>query len=234
MLRSCLLDDTSFLIPICWIAKTWQCVTVIAKHSAEATLLFSLSMARRFWGRVGRFLYSREQRYWLLCKYIHSDILGARTMLTMTKPILTPLLLTAQTYFQPPTIPSDAHTPSRLTHTIRGSWLAAIPSVWSLSNGDLLGSLVSLILVVSLLVVYTILLPDFRVPRLSLSSVDIEATIKTVAFRTNILLVAGIVFQRIFLGPPTTDVLSLLISGFFKAASWFFTIQTVRACDLQP
>lgn len=152
----------------------------------------------------------------------------------MTKPILTPLLLTAQTYFQPSTIPSDAYTSSRLIHTIRGTWLVAIPSVWSLSNGDLLGSLVSLILVVSLLVLYTILLPEFRVPRLSLSSVDIEATIKTVVFRTNILLVAGIVFQRIYLGPPTTDVLSLLISGGFKAASWFFTIQTVRTYHLQP
>ncbi|KIL87940.1 hypothetical protein FAVG1_08822 [Fusarium avenaceum] len=143
-------------------------------------------------------------------------------------PILTPLLLTAQTYFQPPTIPSDAHTSSRLIHTIRGTWLVAIPSVWSLSNGDLLGSLVSLILVVSLLVVYTILLPDFRVPRLALSSVDIEATIKTVAFRTNILLVAGILFQITVLGPPTNHLLSLLISGLLKAASWFFTIQTAR------
>ncbi|WZH40678.1 CAP10 domain-containing protein [Fusarium acuminatum] len=143
-------------------------------------------------------------------------------------PILTPLLLTAQTYFQPPTVPSDSHTLSLLTHTIRGTWLVAIPSVWCLSNGDLLGSLVSLILVASLLLVYTILLPDFRVPRLALSSVDIEATIKTVAFRINILLVAGIVFQIIVLGPPTNDLLSLLISGLLKAASWFFTIQTAR------
>jgi hypothetical protein len=93
---------------------------------------------------------------------------------------------------------------------------------------------VSLILVASLLLVYTILLPDFRVPRLALSSVDIEATIKTVAFRINILLVAGIVFQIIVLGPPTNDLLSLLISGLLKAASWFFTIQTVRAHYLQP
>lgn len=165
---------------------------------------------------------------------MHSDILGARTILTMTKPILTPLLLTAQTYFQPPTIPSDSHTSSRLIHTIRGAWLVAIPSVWSLSNGDLLGSLVSLILVVSLLIVYITLLPDFRVSRLSLSSVDIEATIKTVAFRTYILLVAGILFQIIVLGPPTNHLLSLLISGAFKAASWFFTIQTVRTYHLQP
>jgi hypothetical protein len=149
-------------------------------------------------------------------------------MLTMTKPILTPLLLTAQIYLQHSTISSDSHTPSRLTYTIWGTWLVAIPSVWSLSNGDLLGSLVSLILVVSLLVVYTILLPDFRVPRLSLLSLDIEATIKTIAFRINILLVAGIVFQRFVLGSPTIDVLSALISGLLKAASWFFTIQTVR------
>ncbi|KAM0469884.1 hypothetical protein ACHAP7_009727 [Fusarium lateritium] len=143
-------------------------------------------------------------------------------------PILTPLLLTAQTYFQPSTIPSDSDTPSRLTHTIWGTWLVAIPSVWSLSNGDLLGSLVSLILVVSLLVVYTILLPDFRVPRLPLASVDVEATIKTIAFRINILLVVGIVFQLFVLGPPTIDVLSVLISALFKVASWFFTIQTAR------
>ncbi|KAM0263489.1 hypothetical protein ACHAPA_008777 [Fusarium lateritium] len=143
-------------------------------------------------------------------------------------PILTPLLLTAQTYFQPSTIPSDSHTPSRLTHTIWGTCLVAVPSVWSLSNGDLLGALVSLILVVSLLIVYTILLPDFRVPRLSLASVDIESTIKTIAFRINILLVASIAFQLFVLGPPTIDVLSVLISALFKVASWFFTIQTAR------
>ncbi|SPJ72128.1 related to capsule-associated protein [Fusarium torulosum] len=143
-------------------------------------------------------------------------------------PILTPLLLSAQIYLQPSTTSSDSHRPSCLTHTIWGTWLVATPSVWSLSNGDLLGSLVSLILVVSLLVVYTILLPDFRVPRSSLLSVDIEATIKTIAFRINILLVAGIVFQRFVLGPPTTNILSVLISGLLKAASWFFTIQTAR------
>lgn len=82
-------------------------------------------------------------------------------------------------------------------------------------------------LVASLLVAYAILTPGLKIRILSLSSVDIETTIKDIAIRINILLLVAIVIQTFVLGPPTSDIVPTLLSGLLKAASWFFTIQTV-------
>ena len=97
----------------------------------------------------------------------------------------------------------------------------------SLSNGDVfgLGSLLSLILVVSLLVVYSLLTPGFK---LRIPSIDIEACIEDFSFRIVGLLMMAIGAQILILGPPTSDIATVLMSGSCKAASWFFVIKTVR------
>ena len=105
--------------------------------------------------------------------------------------------------------------------------MAAVPAVLSLSNGDVFGfgSFISLILVVSLLVVYSLLTPGFK---LRISSIDIEACIEDFSFRIVGLLIIAITAQILILGPPTSDITTVLMSGSFKAASWFFVIKTVR------
>jgi hypothetical protein len=123
---------------------------------------------------------------------------------------------------------SDLASTSPLIRTIKGTTLVAVLSVFSLSNGDLFGSLISIILVASLFVVYSILIPDFKVRILSLSSVDIETNIKAIAGRTIILLLASLAFQNLVLGPPNGDLILVFFTGLVKALSWFFTIQTVR------
>ena len=98
----------------------------------------------------------------------------------------------------------------------------------SLSNGDVFGfgSLISLILVASLLVVYSLLTSGFK---LRIPSIDIEACIEDMSFRFPGLLGMAIAAQILILGPPTSDITTVLMSGSFKAASWFFVIKTVRA-----
>ncbi|KAF5685114.1 capsule-associated [Fusarium denticulatum] len=142
-------------------------------------------------------------------------------------PLLTPLLLTVQTYFQP-SISSDQVPASPLISTIKGTTLVAVLSAFSLSNGDLFGSLISIILVASLLIVYSIFTSDFKVRMLSLSSVDIETNIKAIAGRTIVLLLIAAVFQTLVLGPPNSHVTLVLFTGLVKALSWFFTIQAAR------
>ncbi|RBQ71330.1 hypothetical protein FVER14953_00149 [Fusarium verticillioides] len=142
-------------------------------------------------------------------------------------PLLTPLLLTVQTYFQP-SISSDPVPTSPLISTIKGTTLVAVLSAFSLSNGDLFGSLASIILVASLFIVYSIFSPDFKVRILSLSSVDIETNIKAIAGRTMVLLLVAAAFQTLVLGPPNSNVILVLFTGLVKALSWFFVVQTAR------
>ncbi|XEU97552.1 hypothetical protein FSHL1_002838 [Fusarium sambucinum] len=138
-------------------------------------------------------------------------------------PLLTPLLLAVHAYFTSHTTYPGPHIQTPLINTVWGAALTAIPAVLSLSNGDLFGSLISIILVVSLLVVYSLLTPDLK---LRLLSVDIETCIEDIAFRTACLLVFSVIMQLLILGPPTSDIFSVLLSASLKAASWFFTIQT--------
>ncbi|KAF5964011.1 capsule-associated protein [Fusarium bulbicola] len=143
------------------------------------------------------------------------------------KPLLTPLLLTVQTYFQSSTS-SDPVPASPLISTIKGTTLVAVLSAFSLSNGNLFGSLLSIILVASLIVVYSIFSPGFKVRILSLSSVDIETNSKAIAGRTVILLFTAIAFQTLVLGPPNSNIPLVLFTGLVKDLSWFFTIQAAR------
>ncbi|KAF5535629.1 beta-1,2-xylosyltransferase 1, partial [Fusarium napiforme] len=142
-------------------------------------------------------------------------------------PLLTPLLLTVQTYSQS-SISSDPVPTSPLISTIKGTTLVAVLSAFSLSNGDLFGSLISIILVASLLIVYSVFSPDFEVRRLSISSVDIETNIKAIAGRTIVLLLIAAAFQTLVLGPPNSNVILVLSTGVVKALSLFFTIQAAR------
>lgn len=144
------------------------------------------------------------------------------------KPLLTPLLLTVQTYFQP-SISSDPVPTSPLISTIKGTTLVAVLSAFSLSNGDIFGSLISIILVASLFIVYSIFIPGFTVKVLPLSSVDIETNIKAIAGRTMVLLLIAVAFQTLVLGPPNSNIILVLFTGLVKALSWFFTIQAVRS-----
>ncbi|CEI63699.1 hypothetical protein FVEN_g6820 [Fusarium venenatum] len=138
-------------------------------------------------------------------------------------PLLTPLLLAVHAYFTSHSTSFDPQIQTPLINTVWGAALTAIPAVLSLSNGDLFGSLISIILVVSLLVVYSILIPG---PKLRLLSVDIATCIEDISFRTACLLVFSVFTQLLILGPPTSDIVTILLSGSLKAASWFFTIQT--------
>ncbi|KAK2683966.1 Glycosyl transferase CAP10 domain [Fusarium oxysporum f. sp. vasinfectum] len=142
-------------------------------------------------------------------------------------PLLTPLLLTVQTYFQP-SISSDPVPTSPLISTIKGTTLVAVLSVFSLSNGDLFGSLISIILVACLFIIYSIFSPDFKVRILPLSSVDLETNIKAIAGRTIVILLAALAFQFFILGPPNSNIILVLFTGLVKALSWFFTVQAVR------
>ncbi|KAF6530362.1 hypothetical protein HZS61_001674 [Fusarium oxysporum f. sp. conglutinans] len=142
-------------------------------------------------------------------------------------PLLTPLLLTVQTYFQP-SISSDPVPTSPLISTIKGTTLVAVLSVFSLSNGDLFGSLISIILVACLFIIYSIFSPDFKVRILPLSSVDLETNIKAIAGRTIVILLAALAFQSFILGPPNSNIILVLFTGLVKALSWFFTVQAVR------
>ncbi|RKL36709.1 hypothetical protein BFJ72_g8258 [Fusarium proliferatum] len=143
------------------------------------------------------------------------------------EPLLTPLLLTVQAYFQS-SMSSDSVPASPLISTIKGTTLVAVLSAFSLSNGDLFGSLISIILAASLFVVYSIFNPDLKVRILSLSSVDIETNIKAVAGRTVVLLFIAVAFQSFVLGPPNSNVILVLFTGSVKALSWFFTIRAAR------
>ncbi|KAG8674135.1 hypothetical protein FPOAC1_000098 [Fusarium poae] len=140
-------------------------------------------------------------------------------------PALTPLLLGVHLTFRNKTTYSEPQIQPSIINTVWGSVLTAIPAVISLSNGDLFGSLVSIILVASLLVVYSVLTPGTK---FGISSLDIEACIEDISFRTACLLVVSIVAQMLILGPPTSDIVTTLLSGSFKAAAWFFTIQSAN------
>ncbi|KAF5628914.1 beta-1 2-xylosyltransferase 1 [Fusarium sp. NRRL 52700] len=142
-------------------------------------------------------------------------------------PLLTPLLLTGQTYFQS-SISSDPVPTSPLISTIKGTTLVAVLSAFSLSNGDLFGSLISIILVAALFIVYSIFSPDFKLKRLPLSSVDIETNIKAIAGRTIVILLVSLTFQSCIFGPPNSNIILVLFAGLVKALSWFFTIQAAR------
>jgi hypothetical protein len=100
--------------------------------------------------------------------------------------------------------------------------------VFSLSNGDLFGSLISIILVACLFIIYSIFSPDFKVRILPLSSVDLETNIKAIAGRTIVILLAALAFQSFILGPPNSNIILVLFTGLVKALSWFFTVQAVR------
>lgn len=123
---------------------------------------------------------------------------------------------------------SDSVPTSPLISTIKGTTLVAVLSAFSLSNGDLFGSLISIILVASLFVVYSIFNPDLKMRTLSLSSVDIETNIKAIAGRTVVLLFIAVAFQSFVLGPPNSNVILVLFAGSAKALYWFFTIRAVR------
>lgn len=125
-------------------------------------------------------------------------------------------------YFVPYTSYSDSQSPFPLLNTTWGATLAVIPTVVSLSNGDLIGSLVSIILVVALLPVYTLLTPGLK---FRISSIDIETCIEDISFRISGFLVVAITAQILILGPPTSDIMAALLSGSFKAAAWFFIIR---------
>ncbi|KAG5742867.1 hypothetical protein H9Q70_014415 [Fusarium xylarioides] len=125
-------------------------------------------------------------------------------------------------------ISSDPVSTSPLISTIKGTTLVAVLSVFSLSNGNLFGSLISIILVASLFIVYSIFSSGFKVKILPLSSVDIETNIKAIAGRTIITLLAALAFQSFILGPPNSNITLVLFTGLVKAFSWFFTIQTAR------
>ncbi|RFN53871.1 hypothetical protein FIE12Z_1906 [Fusarium flagelliforme] len=140
-------------------------------------------------------------------------------------PALTPLLLAVHTYLVSSTSYFDPKSPSSFINTTSGAAIVAVPAVLSLSNGDLFGSLISLISVVSLLVVYSLLTPGFK---LRIPSIDIEACIEDMSFRFPGLLMMAIAAQILILGPPTSDIATVLMSASFKAASWFFIIQTAN------
>ncbi|KAJ4137187.1 hypothetical protein NW768_002768 [Fusarium equiseti] len=140
-------------------------------------------------------------------------------------PVLTPLLLAVHTYLVSSTSYFDPKSPSAFINTTLGASLTAIPAVLSLSNGDLFGSLISLILVVSLLVVFSLLTPGFK---LRIQSIDIELCIEDISFRIVGLLIVAIAVQILILGPPTSGIVTVLMSGSFKAASWFFMIQAAN------
>ncbi|CAG7561139.1 unnamed protein product [Fusarium equiseti] len=140
-------------------------------------------------------------------------------------PALTPLLLAVHTYLVSSTSYFDPKSASAFINTPLGAALVAVTAMLSLSNGDLFGSLISLILVVSLLVVYSLLTPGFK---LRISSIDIEECIEDISFRIAGLLLVAIVTQILILGPPTSDIATVLMSASFKAASWFFMIQTAN------
>ncbi|RGP76551.1 hypothetical protein FLONG3_5212 [Fusarium longipes] len=140
-------------------------------------------------------------------------------------PTLTPLLLTIHTYLASDKTYSDIQIPSAYINTIRGAILASIPAVVSLSNGDLFGALASIILVLSLLVLYSLLTPGFK---LRVSSIDIEACIDDICIRINKLLFVAIAAQVFIIGTTTSDTVTILLSAAFKAASWYFTIQIAQ------
>ncbi|CAG1987976.1 unnamed protein product [Fusarium graminearum] len=140
-------------------------------------------------------------------------------------PALTPLFIAVHAYYSSHTKYSDPQIQPPLINTTWGAALTAISAVISLSNGDLFRSLVSIILVVSLLVVYSLLAPGYK---FGLPSVDIKTCIEGLSFRTACLLVVCIAVQILILGPPTSDIITVLLSGSFKAMAWFFTIQTAN------
>lgn len=173
-----------------------------------------------------RTTYHTKISQWLVAAGIAAaTFYRAETNIIGFYPALTPLLIAVYAYFSSQTKYSDPQIQSPLTNTVWGDALTAIPIVLSLSNGDLLRSLVSIILVVSLLVVFSLLAPGYK---FRLPSVDIATCIEEISFRTACLLVVSIAAQIFILGPPTSDFVTVLLSGSFKAAAWFFTIQTAN------
>ncbi|KAM5349175.1 hypothetical protein ACJ41O_008998 [Fusarium nematophilum] len=146
-------------------------------------------------------------------------------------PMLTPLLLAAQRHLRHESSParlSDSWLFSPLIDTIGGASLVACVGILALSNGDLLGSCLSLILVAAMLAVYVSLLPKASTGLLSVPQVDVEAIIVPLSIRVLACLMIALAMQHSVLGFLEAQVAHVVWLGLAKASSWYFTIRTAR------
>ncbi|PTD11728.1 hypothetical protein FCULG_00002718 [Fusarium culmorum] len=214
-------------LELCSEIVCWAIIPILFQHFPSSTSHPTLPVGHSHDPKKQeRTTYLTKISQWLVAAGIATAAFyRAETNIVGFYPALTPILIVVYAYFSSHTKYSDPQTQSPLINTAWGAASTAIPAVISLSNGDLFGSLVSIILVVSLLVAYSLLAPGYK---FGLPSVDIATCIEEISFRTACLLVVSIAVQIFILGPPTSDIVTVLLSGSFKAMAWFFTIQTAN------
>lgn len=96
---------------------------------------------------------------------------------------------------------------------------------WQLPN--LLGSVLSSVELVALVIVYGTLLPKSAAVSSATPFVDIEADIAALTPRITSTLLVTLALQRVLLGSVPFDLGAILLDGVAKAVTWLFAIETV-------
>ncbi|RMJ08764.1 hypothetical protein CDV36_011627 [Fusarium kuroshium] len=145
-------------------------------------------------------------------------------------PALTPLLFVIQRHLgcKSPSVPVSYSWDLSLINSGWGMTVVAVIATLCFSNGDLLRSLLSSILVVVSLIVYGAFIARPKDGPWNSPLVDIEASIIGVSIRVVALLVVGLGIQSVALGLLTSSISYVLFLGLSKASSWFFMIQLVQ------
>lgn len=116
---------------------------------------------------------------------------------------------------------------SPLITTARGTFLAALFAVLTLSNWDLLKSALSIVPVAALLLIYIALTPRGPKGERLLPFVDLEDAIVPLAVRTVVILVITMGIYSFKLGFPRGGIGLTILLGLTKAVTWYFMVQTV-------
>jgi hypothetical protein len=97
---------------------------------------------------------------------------------------------------------------------------------WQLPK--LLGSVLSSVELIALVIIYGALLPKSTAVSSATPFVDIEADIAALTPRITSALLVALAIQRVLLGSVSFDLGAVLIDGVAKAVTWLLAIETVR------
>ncbi|KAH7121458.1 hypothetical protein EDB81DRAFT_813991 [Dactylonectria macrodidyma] len=160
-----------------------------------------------------------------------SSVCNTESNVVAYLPALTPLLLV-----------THKHLGSKLyTSTASDSWifLPLVDSAWgtgvvacfaslTLLNWDVWGSALAIIPFISLLIIYTILLPRNSKSSAVLPLVDIQDAIVPLSLRVVVTLALALGAHTFFLGFPTSSIMPTISLGLAKALSWYFATQVAQ------
>lgn len=171
--------------------------------------------------------------------FVSIPLIEPWTQTDYPQPVLTPIVLIFERKLRSGLETSETADNwlfSFLCNKIWGSTLVSVLLIFFLSPWSLLGSVLSLLPVACLVLIYIALVPRRAQDAIWVPRINIEKDIVSLSYRTTLLLCLLLGAQAARFGLTRGIIFASLLSGLFRALSWYCVIQAVReiflySCD---